>query len=69
MDPQLLESLVCPRCHAVLLLEVAEANQPPQALICATDQLRYPIEAGIPLLLLAQASTYSQVMVYHEGAT
>lgn len=59
MDPQLLESLVCPRCQAVLLLEEAEANQPPRALICATDQLRYPIEAGIPLLLLAQASTDS----------
>lgn len=59
MDPQLLESLVCPRCHAALLLEASLANQPPQALICATDQLRYPIEAGIPLLLLAQASTDS----------
>lgn len=59
MDPKLLESVVCPRCYGVLLLEASLTDQPPQALLCTTDQLRYPIEAGIPLLLLAQAIPYS----------
>jgi uncharacterized protein YbaR (Trm112 family) len=58
VDPKLLESLVCPRCHGALQFEAA-AEQPPQALLCTTDQLRYPIEAGIPVLLLAKASSYS----------
>ena len=48
--PQLLAMLACPSCHAPLR-EIAEE------LVCATPAcaLRYPVRAGIPVLLVAEA--------------
>ncbi|MBO9385694.1 MAG: Trm112 family protein [Thermomicrobium sp.] len=48
MDPELLEILACPACHG----ELVPAND---RLICRTCQRRYPIEDGIPILLVEEA--------------
>ncbi|MEW9809671.1 MAG: Trm112 family protein [Candidatus Symbiodolus clandestinus] len=53
MEPRLFESIACPRCYGKLELVTAEAV--PTALICLTDQLRFPIENDMPVLLLARA--------------
>ena len=43
------ETLVCPQCKQTL-------QQGKQALICDVCQLKYPINDGIPVLLIEQAS-------------
>jgi uncharacterized protein YbaR (Trm112 family) len=48
IDPELLEILACPACHG----ELVPAND---RLICRTCQRRYPIEDGIPILLVEEA--------------
>lgn len=49
LDPQLLEILRCPSCHARLTLSG-------QSLDCQGCGLRYPIRDGIPVLLVDEAS-------------
>ncbi len=51
IDPTLAELIVCPGCHAGL----TEVNEPP-SLVCTGCGLRYPVEDGIPVLLLDRAS-------------
>ena len=50
MDKQLLEILVCPQCKGELTY-LASAKE----LICETDKLAYPIQDGIPVMLIDEA--------------
>jgi len=51
LPPELLEILVCPRCHAAL--EYHEG--PPEVLVCRTSRLVYAVEDGIPIMLIEEA--------------
>jgi uncharacterized protein YbaR (Trm112 family) len=51
LDPQLLEILVCPKCHGDLEYREAE-----NSLICKVDSLRYPIRDDIPIMLIDEAT-------------
>ncbi|VFP88437.1 Trm112 family protein [Candidatus Erwinia haradaeae] len=48
MDPNFLDILACPHCYQRLELY---SNQNGLELICQIDQLIYPIQDGIPVLL------------------
>jgi uncharacterized protein YbaR (Trm112 family) len=52
LDPQLLEILACPQCHAPL-----RVDEPAQELVCtsATCGLAYPVRDDIPVLLIDEA--------------
>ncbi len=49
----LLEILVCPQCKGTLALRASGAEH--TALDCAACGLRYPIEDGIPVMLVEEA--------------
>jgi uncharacterized protein YbaR (Trm112 family) len=51
LDPQLLEILVCPKCHGDLEYREAE-----NSLVCPADSLRYPIRDDIPIMLIDEAT-------------
>ncbi|GAC1662537.1 MAG: Trm112 family protein [Acidobacteriaceae bacterium] len=48
LSPELLEMLVCPACHSKLQQENEE-------LACSGCGLVYPIEDGIPIMLIGRA--------------
>lgn len=48
IDPRLLEVIACPQCRGGLALDG-------ERLICRKCALAYPIQGGIPLLLIEQA--------------
>jgi len=48
IDKNLLKMLVCPQCNGPLL-------QVGDELICEISQLAYPIQDGIPVLLVEEA--------------
>ena len=52
LDPQLLEILACPQCHAALRVEESA-----QELVCTSDTcgLAYPVRDDIPVLLIDEA--------------
>jgi len=52
LDPQLLEILACPQCHAALRVDDAA-----QELVCTsgTCGLAYPVRDDIPVLLIDEA--------------
>jgi hypothetical protein len=50
LAPELLQILVCPKCKGELEYRVS-----PEALICHSCRLVYPVEAGIPLMLIDEA--------------
>jgi uncharacterized protein YbaR (Trm112 family) len=52
IDPELLEILACPRCHAPLVVDEARSE-----LHCTGDGcgLAYPVRDGIPVLLVDEA--------------
>jgi uncharacterized protein YbaR (Trm112 family) len=52
LDPQLLEILACPQCHAPLRVDDAA-----QELVCTSDScgLAYPVRDEIPVLLIDEA--------------
>jgi uncharacterized protein YbaR (Trm112 family) len=52
LDPQLLEILACPQCHAPLRVDDAA-----QELVCTSDTcgLAYPVRDEIPVLLIDEA--------------
>jgi uncharacterized protein YbaR (Trm112 family) len=52
IDPQLLEILACPECHAPLRVDDAA-----QELVCTSDTcgLAYPVRDDIPVLLIDEA--------------
>lgn len=50
LDPQLLELIVCPACHATLAADVERSE-----LVCSGCGLAYPVRDGIPVLLVDEA--------------
>jgi uncharacterized protein len=52
LDPQLLEILACPQCHAAL-----RVDDDAQELVCTSDAcgLAYPVRDDIPVLLIDEA--------------
>jgi uncharacterized protein YbaR (Trm112 family) len=50
LSSELLEILVCPKCHTKV-----ELNKAGDSLICATCQVRYRIDDGIPVMLIEEA--------------
>lgn len=52
LDPQLLEILACPQCHATLRVDDAADE-----LVCTSDTcgLAYPVRDEIPVLLIDEA--------------
>lgn len=50
LSPELLEILVCPKCHGEL-----EYRPEPESLICHACRLVYPVEDGIPVMLIDEA--------------
>lgn len=50
LAPELLEILVCPRCKGEL-----EHRLEPEALVCHACRLVYPVEDGIPIMLIDEA--------------
>ena len=50
LDPQLLELIACPACHAALAVD-EERNE----LLCSGCGLAYPVRDGIPVLLVDEA--------------
>lgn len=49
-DPKMLEALVCPQCHGVLVYDATTSE-----LISKAAHLAYPIRGGIPVLLVDEA--------------
>jgi uncharacterized protein len=54
LDERLLEILVCPKCRGEL-----EHRVGPEELICRDCELRYPVEDGIPVMLIDEAQPLS----------
>ena len=50
LSPELLEILVCPKCKGEL-----EYRAEPEALVCRACRLVYPVEDGIPIMLIEEA--------------
>jgi len=51
LAPQLLEILVCPKCHSALDYRTA----PVEELVCMTCKVAYRVEDGIPVMLIEEA--------------
>jgi uncharacterized protein YbaR (Trm112 family) len=49
---ELLELIVCPACHARLTLK----ERPAAVVVCAACARRYPVQDGIPILLVPRAA-------------
>lgn len=54
IDPELLEILVCPKCKSELVVKRA-SDGAEQSLECAVCRLAYPVEDGIPVMLVEEA--------------
>jgi uncharacterized protein YbaR (Trm112 family) len=50
LAPELLQILVCPKCKGDL-----EYRTSPEALVCHSCRLVYPVEDGIPIMLIDEA--------------
>jgi len=50
LAPELLEILVCPKCKGDL-----EYRLEPESLVCHACRLVYPVEDGIPIMLIDEA--------------
>jgi uncharacterized protein len=50
LAPELLQILVCPQCKGELEYRVS-----PECLICHACRLVYPVEDGIPIMLIDEA--------------
>jgi uncharacterized protein len=50
LSNELLEILVCPKCHTKVVL-----NEAGDSLVCATCKVRYRIDDGIPVMLIEEA--------------
>ncbi len=51
LAPELLDILVCPKCKGKL-----EYRQDPESLVCLQCRLVYPVEDGIPVMLIDEAT-------------
>lgn len=56
IPPKIRQLLVCPRCRGELLDEVALGQK---ALVCPACRVRYPVERGIPILIVERAEPMS----------
>jgi len=54
MDKNTLNILVCPKCQSKL-----EFDKKAQELICSNDQLAFPVNDGIPVMLVEEARELS----------
>ena len=54
IDPELLEILVCPKCKSELVVRRA-SDGAEQSLECNACGLAYPVEDGIPVMLVEEA--------------
>jgi uncharacterized protein YbaR (Trm112 family) len=52
LAPELLEILVCPKCKGELEYRT---SPPPEVLVCRSCRLVYPVEDGIPIMLIDEA--------------
>jgi len=52
LAPELLEILVCPKCKGELEYRNAPGTE---ALVCHSCRLVYPVEDGIPIMLVDEA--------------
>lgn len=50
ISKQLLEILACPKCHTKV-----ELSKDGKWLVCPACKVRYPIEDGIPVMLIEEA--------------
>lgn len=58
IDKELLEIIVCPKCHArVELREISIGSETQTRLVCTGSScgLRYPIRDDIPVMLIEEA--------------
>lgn len=53
LPPELLEILVCPKCRGEL-----EYREEPESLVCHACRLIYPVEDGIPIMLIDEAKPF-----------
>jgi uncharacterized protein YbaR (Trm112 family) len=53
LDPELLDILVCPKCHGDLEYRPEES-----ALLCHACRLRYAVEDDIPIMLIDEAQPF-----------
>jgi len=51
LKPELLEILACPQCKGSLEYQ----ERPEEALICRECRLAYPVDDGIPIMLIDEA--------------
>jgi uncharacterized protein YbaR (Trm112 family) len=51
LSPELLDLLVCPKSKAPLEYHPG----PPEVLVCRTSKLVYPVQDGIPIMLIDEA--------------
>ncbi len=58
IDPELLRILVCPRCKGELVVQ-RQASGEEEALDCAACELSYPVDDGIPVMLVEEARPLS----------
>jgi len=59
VDPGLLEILVCPKCKGELGVK-RDGEGEEIALECSACSLSYPVEDGIPVMLVEEARPLSQ---------
>lgn len=52
LSPDLLALLVCPKSKAPLEYHAG----PPEVLVCRASQLVYPVQDGIPIMLIDEAA-------------
>lgn len=52
LSPELLAVLVCPQCKGTLEHHLA----PREVLLCRAERLVFPVQDGIPILLLDEAT-------------
>ncbi len=55
LPTELLEILVCPKCHG----DLEHRLEPDEALICHTCRLVYAVEDDIPIMLIDEAKPLS----------
>ena len=53
LAPELLQILVCPKCKGDL-----EHRLSPESLVCHSCRLIYPVEDGIPIMLIDEAQSF-----------
>ena len=58
MDNKLLEIVICPRCHGKL-----DYLKQKSILVCQFDRLSYPIDDGLPVLMVEKATSLTKAEI------